>query len=178
VGYTHYWYRPQELDAEPFADWANDIQTLIEKTPTLVREPDYQMFGFYPTERTRLKPLGIYGPLGEGDPQIGPERVAFNGGPRELDLDHETFHVNRVFDDRGFGSDDERGWFFDFCKTNHKPYDRVVCAALIRLAFHFPEAVRIESDGVASEWEPGLELCREVFGVAVMPFGDESVVAN
>ncbi len=50
----------------------------------------------------------------------------------------------------------------DFCKTNQKPYDVVVVAALSRLAE--VEGIKIGSDGDAEEWKAGVALASKVLG--------------
>ena len=63
-----------------------------------------------------------------------------------------------------------RGWWSEACKTRQQPYDLAVTASLIRLAHRFPEGVQVSSDGGPEEWQAGLDLCRDVFGHAELPF--------
>lgn len=88
-------------------------------------------------------------------PQIDHEAIVFNG----LDDDgHETFFLQR-----------EKYPQFNFCKTARKPYDIVVCAALIIAEHHAPGAWDIGSDGDYSdpsddEWGQAFSLVKRVLG--------------
>jgi hypothetical protein len=84
-------------------------------------------------------------------PQIDADAIRFNGIGKH---GHETFLLDRQPDD------------FTFCKTAQKPYDRLVCAALIIAAKHAPHALRITSDGDYDKWEPGLNLVRQTLGAS------------
>lgn len=89
-----------------------------------------------------------------------PELVRFNGLGE--DGGHETFYLGPA----------EPG--FTFCKTAHKPYDTVVCAALIALERAAPGAYSISSDGEPGEWKQGLDFARQVLGAdCALPFSEE-----
>lgn len=72
--------------------------------------------------------------------------------------------------------------WWDACTTNHRPYDAVVCAVLIRAATHYGTSVQISSDGGwdgtndhgvwLPEWMSGRRLVTDVFGADadVCPF--------
>ena len=51
---------------------------------------------------------------------------------------------------------------FEFCKTNHKPYDLVVTATLIAAAALLPDWIELSSDGDSQDWIAGYELVRDV----------------
>lgn len=51
---------------------------------------------------------------------------------------------------------------FEFCKTSQKPYDKVVVAALSRLAE--VDGMKISSDGSGEEWDEGVRLASKVLG--------------
>jgi hypothetical protein len=55
-----------------------------------------------------------------------------------------------------------RPW--QFCKTEHLPYDRCVMAVLVVLQHHFGSRVTVASDGRETDWRPATELCRTVLG--------------
>jgi hypothetical protein len=57
---------------------------------------------------------------------------------------------------------------FEFCKTNHKPYDLLVVATLVLYKYHFPE-VGISSDGGNKVW-------KESYGLIAKALPDSSVV--
>lgn len=80
-------------------------------------------------------------------PEVSIDRIRFNG----VDEDgHETFYFRA-------------GSGFDFCKTQHKPYD-VVVTAVLTLVSHFGLAT-ISSDGDASEWRRGVDLAIRATGL-------------
>jgi hypothetical protein len=88
------------------------------------------------------KDIKIKGGLGTGAAVINDEEIWFNGDAK-FDLDHETFHVKRDTVDL---------LTKDFCKTARKPYDVLVCCALISLKRHLPGAFSFTSDGDRSDW--------------------------
>lgn len=91
----------------------------------------------------------LAGPDGTGDPEVGPEEVAFNGRDEQ---GHESF----IF---------PGGTGFNFTKTASKPYDKVVVACLLAARAHIPEDVlEISSDGDWKDWEEGRELYNQVTG--------------
>lgn len=112
----------------------------------------------------------------------------------EFDTDHpplvteEAIHLNGVEEDghETFGIvRDIPG--FDFCKTNRKPYDVVVCACLIALKNRLKGAIRVASDGddeLGSPdcgWDQGLELWRKACGgsgTAEIRFGKHGLIIS
>ena len=58
----------------------------------------------------------------------------------------------------------------DFCKTARKPYDVVVCAALLAIKHHQGDNVEIHSDGeFDDEWQPAYQLYRKATGRELPP---------
>ena len=77
-------------------------------------------------------------------PIIDNELIRFNG---QYDDGHETFVlVNEVTD-------------FECCKTNHKPYDMIVCAVLALAAEY---GVTVKSDGEREGFSDALKFASEV----------------
>ena len=186
MGYDHYLWRPPELDLERWRDWVGDVREIIANLPASVPKTYHPLDGPPVTVRA---PLIVGGPVGnEGRPQLNDHRVAFNGAGwadvegRPQRLWGASFWIERHFDRvldspllgdpyEPFGPDpDERGWWCDSFRTNQRPYDLAVTASLIRLAHRFPEGVQVSSDGGPEEWQAGLDLCRDVFGHAELPF--------
>lgn len=66
---------------------------------------------------------------------------------------HETFQITS--EDVGF----------NFCKTAQKPYDTVVTACLIHAKKVFGGNIRVSSDGDWSEWQSGVLLYEQIFGI-------------
>ena len=59
---------------------------------------------------------------------------------------------------------------FDFCKTARKPYDVVVCAALLAIKHHQGDNVEIRSDGdFGDEWQPAYRLYRRATHRELLP---------
>jgi hypothetical protein len=132
MGYTHYWYRPEELDGNIYPSFVADALQLAE-------------------EWDRNQGNGhLAGPAGEEgtDPEFSRTTVSFNGLE---DDSHESFIIPQMFPKDGYRSTDEAGRLFDFCKTARKPYDALVCAVLIAFKHHFGDTVVISSDG---DWVP------------------------
>lgn len=127
MGYTHYW-TPKPLDEKAFEAAAQAIKSIIG-----------------------LADVKICGWDGTGEPEYGPDRVAFNGsGAREEDC--ETFIIRP--------NDPE----WTFCKTRGYPYDNVVTAALTYLAAE--HGFEIGSDGGPGDWEAGNKLATLALGKA------------
>ena len=99
-------------------------------------------------------PLG--GPDGTGRPVFGPDIISFNG---KGEYAYETFSVSRL--DAG---PDEGPTVFNFCKTNHLPYDLCVQAALIVLKRHLGKGIIVSSDGEDSDWEGARQACQRWLG--------------
>jgi hypothetical protein len=173
MGYSHYVWRPPELDRERWDEWVGDVRQIVANLPERVPTTWYPLDG---GQITVQAPLIVAGPLGEGRPELSDETVGFNGGGwaevrgRPVDLGGETFRLDRQFEPEAWDEPDERGWYFESCKTRQQPYDLAVTASLVRLAHRFPEGVEIGSDGEPEDWQPALDLCREVFGHAELPF--------
>ena len=94
-------------------------------------------------------------------------RVAFNGFGENA---HETFAWEAIC---AMQPEYRKGeeMFFDFCKTQEKPYDAAVTACLLWLKECYGDAVEISSDGYWDEWRAGRDIFREVFGYdAKSPF--------
>ncbi|TMC09665.1 MAG: hypothetical protein E6J41_10115 [Chloroflexi bacterium] len=187
MGYEHYLWRPPELDLERWREWVGDVRQILSELPASVPKTYYPLDGSPVTVRA---PLVVTGPIGnEGRPQLNDGRVAFNGGGwadvegQPQRLWGASFWVDRVYGPPEFDPPlpndpfadleprpDERGWWCESYKTNQRPYDLPVTASLIRLAHRFPEGVQVSSDGGPEDWQAGLELCRQVFGHAELPF--------
>lgn len=148
MGYTHYWHRPKELDAEKFREFASDVRKLIELA--------------------EKKGIVIKGGNGKGLPDITDESVRFNGD-REKDNDGETFHVERIEQKKLSTIDNEmnyekgtKGLYFKSCKTMLYPYDLVVAAVLTCLKYRCPEVI-VSSKSFQNE---GIRLAETVLGVS------------
>jgi hypothetical protein len=98
-------------------------------------------------------PLG--GRDGTGRPIFRADLIAFNGKTPE----HcETFAVERLVEPEG------EPMTFEFCKTNERPYDICVQAALIILKHHLGNAITVASDGSDADWQRAREKCQAQLG--------------
>lgn len=189
MGYSHYVYRPVELDAQKFAAFVADAEKVCNALGI---------------------PLGDAG--GEGLPIFGPDMVVFNGAadskaraphyataadgltwptddargiatvsgpdpetgawwagptlsarclPESGDGSYETFGIERIHRDE---KPDAFGRVGDFVKTNFRPYDLAVQCVLVAFAEHFGDAVRVRSDGNALQWREAGDICQHVLG--------------
>lgn len=157
MGYTHYWYRPPTLEQAPFARFVRDVATLIRHLPATALDEYHG----------GVAPLVIRGPMGDSVPQLTSELVALNGDAA-TDCDHETFYVERVMKPDAWNTGDAQERYFACCKTAAKPYDLLVCAALLAFRHHFPQA-RVASDGGGFEWAAGVALYQSVFSQRALP---------
>ena len=82
-------------------------------------------------------------------PEVTPDLVRFNGVG---DDGHETFLLSKS----------QVG--FKFCKTECKPYDLVVVAALAVAKDIFKDDIDIGSDGNVSEWVNGVKFASDLLG--------------
>jgi|694.fasta_scaffold26626_12 hypothetical protein len=138
MGYTHYWnFEPNKV---------KDTETLRKK----FNKASKQIKSF--ANWLPNKGIKICGGLGQGKPIFNETEIWFNGDASEH-LDHETFNIHWCL--RVTYKDSWR----DFCKTACKPYDLLVCFALLTFAEIFPEAFSFSSDGDMedSEWQQGVE---------------------
>lgn len=138
MGYTHYWYRPEELDATTWARFTDATRTILDVAAV---------------------------ELGSGDgtrtPEVGAGRVVFNGRPPN---DYEPFSIDRAYCKYRGEAPDVSLHYFNFCKTGHRDYDLVVVAVLVAFKLAFGASVRVLSDGHPSEWSPGLAVAERVLG--------------
>lgn len=86
----------------------------------------------------------LAGPDGLGSPEIGHAGIALNG---THNVRYETFAFS--FDRSS-----------NFCKTQQRPYDKVVVALLCLAAHVAPDACSVSSDGDARDWAEGLQIAR------------------
>lgn len=136
MGYTHYYERNmKEVSRET---WNAMIKEIRQAVTVLKME----------------RSISLAGGLGKDRPVFSRERIWFNGPERD-DLGHETFDFYRVMNKRDLEFNEElagvspkrKEWFFNCCKTAHKPYDIVVCAVLLIMKKHLKDGLRIGSDG-------------------------------
>ncbi len=120
MGYTHYWHRPEELDADTFKLFADDVKKIIRK----------------------IKPyVVIRGGNGEGEPEITDDIVLFNGNKEKGEW-FERFLISRIEKkDKSWNNNDG---ILGYCKTGLQPYDKVVVASLIAFKYRFGDSVKVK----------------------------------
>ncbi len=136
MGYTHYFYRPVELDQEKFSAAVKDFNTILP-----LFEPDN---------------IALADGPGEGKPIVTDTVIQFNGVEEHA---HEWFEITRVYSERDLHPDEPLK--FGFCKTAQKPYDLAVMSCLIIFKHHFGDQFRVSSDGEMVDWAPAVKLVRE-----------------
>lgn len=139
MGYTHYWYyNPSKATATKNSAFSKATEEITKYKALL-----------------ESRGLVVKGPLGEDEPEVNEQLVAFNGDGAQQ-LDHESFYVERDTQSPRNG--------FAFCKTARKPYDTLVCLALISLfeAFEDPSVFSYCSDGNEEDWSEAYGVYREV----------------
>lgn len=99
------------------------------------------------------KGIGIFGwdEKKEGyydKPEITIDEININGDESQ-ELAHETFYFRL----------NNLKW--GFCKTAHKPYDKIVCLMLLSLTVHIP-GFEFTSDGTIDEWKPIIKIYRRL----------------
>lgn len=147
MGYTHSWSRDESLlSPEDYRDFYAEFTGLAVKVIQTAQEQGIQLAD----------------PTGEhlGAWRVDGDSVRLNGYGEDA---HESFVWEKVCP--------EPDGFYDFCKTNRKPYDVVVTALLLAVQEAYGNAVRISSDGTPSEWEDGVRLFYQATGlVSTVPF--------
>lgn len=202
MGYTHYWYRPQELPKDAYAKVAEDAKKV----------------------RAWLDGMSVplKGGLGTGEPIINDTEIVFNGDAkcghthRDLgitwpapdacgvgrsdgaragnwfagallarrtcdgDCSHETFYLPRVFKPETYEKPKADGTYFAFCKTAYKPYDLAVTACLLIAKHHLGDLIVVHSDGEPKDWQDARNICEGVLGygsAVVLDFEEERAQA-
>jgi len=144
MGYTHYWdYEPDKID--DLEEVRNQFDWGVTRILQALREIE----------------LGredgdciIKGGFGVGKPMINESQVWFNGNANK-GMDHETFAIKWC--------DNATKW--NFCKTARKPYDLLVCVALLAFneAFaNYPGVFSYSSDGEEEDWVEAKKLFAKV----------------
>ena len=143
MGYCHYWGRPAELPLCGF-------RALVEECVSLRRVLGVPRLGLFGGVK-------IGNAFGGGRPIFREDVICFNGRPR-----HEPLIIHRRFhkpeQDPG-----RFGLYWDFVKTNQKPYDELVVAVLVSFKMQFP-GTALSSDGGKGDWARGLALYERATG--------------
>ena len=122
MGYTHYWYKPAELPQDKWDAFLDSVKKIVEEGSAILcfeyDQPDVK-------------------------PKLGKDIVRFNGRD---DDGHETFYFARKQESGGMPPND-RGLYFNCCKTARKPYDYYVVEVLKLAKQCFGDDIVLKSDG-------------------------------
>ena len=143
MGYTHYFGFTEKPNLNQRGRVEYELITLMSNLP----ETTDTAGGYF----SKYK-LNLAGGNGTGKPIINNKKIFFNGLTEgKKDLSHETFSI--IYDKPKS----------DFCKTNRKPYDFMVCLTLISLKNNIPDFY-FDSDGDYYDWIPAIEFYKKHIG--------------
>lgn len=138
MGYTHYFYRDENLDHKLFDLASKDCQKVCHGSDVKIQlefdKPNLPVF----TE----------------------DQIRFNGVG---DDGNETLVIDQHYKP-GFPQTNDTGQLFKFCKTACKPYDRLVTACLVIFKHYFGDSFIVSSDGDIADWKDGMDDCQKVLG--------------
>lgn len=155
--YTHYWtYNPKAIkDTEELRKKFLVARNVIKVAKGIISRNPFihkgQAGGYYDDVPCKIK-----GGLGKGTPMINESQIWFNGDEK-IGMDHETFDIKWY---------PEGGSVKDFCKTNRKPYDLLVCVSLLAFkhAFNDTNVFTFSSDGDNWDWAEAKDLFTRITG--------------
>ena len=146
MGYTHYLKQRGDLGSG-WSEFCDDVRAVIAE----VERGDIVIAGWD----------------GEGAPEIGLDRVAFNGSASQVidsmtgeTGDAETAEILRAVDATESWRRNDAGEALIWCKTGRMPYDAAVVAVYALAAERWPDTLTIRSDGLEGDWAAGVELAR------------------
>lgn len=123
MGYSHYWQFTGKIAPKELKDGEARFANAVKLIKVLRKEVE-------------KRGVELAGGLGEGEPTINDSLVWLNGKGKDA---HETFRI----------SIEDGEW--DFCKTDRKPYDVMVCLCLLAFKDAFGEDFSYTSDGITRE---------------------------
>lgn len=103
-----------------------------------------------------LLDISMAGADGNGQPVFTDEEIAFNG---VIGANCEPFVFHRIQPPRP-----GRNTVFEYCKTEHLPYDLTVQCCLIILKHYCSDVMTITSDGKDCDWLNAMEVCMKILG--------------
>ena len=170
MGYSHFWYKPKELDVNRFRLFADDVRKIISR----VTEEEWQ---------GKLQNIVIRGGNGEGKPEVTDEIISFNGDA-DNGFDSERFYISRIEKNHRTSTDkladeDKDGFYFKSCKTSLEPYDLVVVASLVAFKYRFGDEVKVKfALSNLEDIREGLLLAEDVIGLFSTHFIESLVKKN
>lgn len=98
--------------------------------------------------------ISLAGADGNGQPVFTGKEVVFNG---VAGTNCEPFIFRRIQPPRP-----GRNIVFEYCKTEHLPYDLAVQCCLIVFKHHLGDIIKITSDGTGDDWVNAKEVCNDI----------------
>ena len=135
MGWTHYWKKETELPAEKFSNAVADCRKILA-----------------------LLDVSLAGSEGIGAPVLNDDEIIFNGSADTGMC--EPFKFRRIQKPR-LG----KNVVFEYCKTEHMPYDLAVQCCLVILKFHLGDLIIISSDGKEEDWDKVKSVITEKLGI-------------
>ena len=125
MGYTHYWYKKSELPQDKWDAFTKEVKELL-------------------IEGFSSGILSLENDSPQLVPKAGKNEVQFNGRGSD---GCETFYFDRKQHKGVWSEMNEDGLYFNFCKTNYRPYDEYVVGVLKLAREHFGDDIKLSSDG-------------------------------
>ena len=134
MGYTHYWTFSKQADIADYSTKMATASAKIKEAYEIVKG-DFIHYDLIDTCYDK--------------PKFTDEQIIFNGVTPKMGC--ESFIIETKH---------HKTW--DFCKTYGRPYDIMVCAALLILKNVFGDDFSFESDGNIEQGECGWKLAKEI----------------
>ena len=109
-----------------------------------------------------LLDISLAGADGNGPPVFTDEEVVFNGIEG---ANCEPFVFRRTQPPRP-----ERDVVFEYCKTEHLPYDLAVQCCLVVFYHYFEGLIEISTDGSDDDWQEAFDICKKEFDFQKIEF--------
>ena len=110
----------------------------------------------------------LRGGRGVGKPVFNGKMVCFNGSQKRHE-DYETCYI--PYDDSSYS------YSYEFCKTEHLPYDAAVCLTVLCFKEVFGDDFSYRSDGGVSNDEKGWLIAHKIFEETVCSYTKEEMLA-
>lgn len=157
MGYSHYFYQKRSMTPDEFELFTQDINKLAQAITDLGSDEFETRYG----PRGSVRPSAVHpgNILAHGPGLVAGGHIAgvdLAGFCEAMNQGCEVFFVSRTL--QGYAHQyeleeiDKVGHRFYSIKTRHRPYDTMVCAALLCLGERAPDAWRISTDGDVENW--------------------------
>jgi len=187
MGYTHYWYRKENLDKTRFKLAVDDCRKICDVLPIPLGdgsgegEPvfaDIELCfnGSIHSESLAKADISIPWPASKDSEGIGvigdnPANGHWFAGDlldsrccdEQGDGSYETFCIEQYMKRPEFQSSNE-SLAFDCCKTAFRPYDLNVQCCLIVFKNYFDGDFKVRSDGESENWNEARDICQHIVG--------------